>query len=309
MLIAVFAKERGAKAKSRRRDQRVYVLNVASWGYRCIQISTSPNSSHSFCDVHVPWQVSFQSPRMRGVRLMPSITVYCLINLERSLWKLWQGSRLSGWAGKASASVGYELSDQSLGRGDGSIDICWSIGVQCRLDHCKCCTSICQKDQNHVLWHNRRFGQNWQSLSAWLEGISGWNVAGAPNSGSFGIDGREPVFEGLFDTPLHGIQIDLAVALNIDVFIKGKLKCLGDIVESDSVGIDSRIVWCWCLGEIGPPMESSRVLGIVVLESRWWRTILARGIVIFGQEDDWGVVIVGWENRHPYFPSLELNLV
>ena len=31
---------------------------------------------------------------------------------------------------------------------------------------------------------------------AWLEGISGWNVAGVPSSGSFGVDGREPIFEG-----------------------------------------------------------------------------------------------------------------
>ena len=29
-----------------------------------------------------------------------------------------------------------------------------------------------------------------------LEGIRGWNVAGAPGSGSFGVDGREPIFEG-----------------------------------------------------------------------------------------------------------------
>ena len=52
-----------------------------------------------------------------------------------------------------------------------------------------------------------------------LEGISGWNVAGAPGSGSFGVDRCEPIFEGLFDRLLHGVQIYLAVALNVNIFI------------------------------------------------------------------------------------------
>ena len=55
--------------------------------------------------------------------------------------------------------------------------------------------------------------------SARLEGIRRWNVAGAPGSGSFGVDGCEPVFEGLFYRPLHGVQIYLTVALNVNIFI------------------------------------------------------------------------------------------
>ena len=52
------------------------------------------------------------------------------------------------------------------------------------------------------------------------------------------------------------------------------------------------LVWCGYLGKMGPPMESSWLLGIIVCESRWCRTVLAGGTVISGQEDNQGVVMV-----------------
>ena len=67
------------------------------------------------------------------------------------------------------------------------------------------------------------------------------------------IHGNNLLFS-FFETPrtgprldrlLCGAQIDLTVALNFNTFIQGKLKCLGNIVES-AVGIDSRnpsMVW------------------------------------------------------------------
>jgi len=43
----------------------------------------------------------------------------------------------------------------------------------------------------------------------------------------FGVGRSQPVFDGLLDRSLHGIEIDLAVALNVNIFIQGKLRYLG----------------------------------------------------------------------------------
>ena len=57
------------------------------------------------------------------------------------------------------------------------------------------------------------------SYSAGFEGIGGWNIAGAPSGGAFGINRSKAVLKSLFDRPLHGIQIDFTVALNVNVCI------------------------------------------------------------------------------------------
>ena len=89
------------------------------------------------------------------------------------------------------------------------------------------------------------------------------------------------------------------------------MKCSGDIVDSDSVGIDSRnsLVWCGDLREIGPPIELRWVLGIGVMESGWRITVVARGTVISNQEDDLGMVKLDEEWRLPYRQNLKTNIV
>ena len=52
---------------------------------------------------------------------------------------------------------------------------------------------------------------------AQFEGVGGCNGAGAPNGGTFGINGCKAIFKSLFDWLLHCIQIDFTVALNVNV--------------------------------------------------------------------------------------------
>ena len=52
-----------------------------------------------------------------------------------------------------------------------------------------------------------------------FEGIGGWDVTGVPCRCALRVNRIEHVFEGLLDRPLHGVQIDLTVALNVKIFI------------------------------------------------------------------------------------------
>ena len=70
--------------------------------------------------------------------------------------------------------------------------------------------------------------------------VGGWNSAGAPSGGAFGVNRFKAILHCLFNQLLHGVQVDLTVALNINVGIKGKLECLRNINQSNAIGIDTR---------------------------------------------------------------------
>ena len=70
--------------------------------------------------------------------------------------------------------------------------------------------------------------------------VGGWNSAGAPSGGAFGVNRFKAILQCLWNWSLHGVQVDLTVALNIDFGIEGELEWLRNVSQLNAIGIDSR---------------------------------------------------------------------